>query len=111
LGKDVNSVAVLVDAGYLFAQGSANLTGSSKPRSTLSLKPEMVVAELRAIAKSKAPDCSLLRVYWYDGVQGYAGPTVEQTSLAILDDTKLRLEFINNHGQKKGVDSLIETSA
>jgi len=103
----MSRVAVLVDAGYLFAQGSTNLTGSKKPRSKLSLKPKAVISELISIAKSKAPDCSLLRVYWYDGVQGYNGPTAEQTSLAILDNTKLRLGFINSHGQQKGVDSLI----
>jgi hypothetical protein len=34
-------VAVFVDAGYLFAQGSTVLTGSKKPRTDVRAWPEM----------------------------------------------------------------------
>jgi hypothetical protein len=36
-GSPVNCVAVFVDAGYLFAQGSTALTGSKKPRRDVNL--------------------------------------------------------------------------
>jgi len=105
----VERCAVFVDAGYLFAQGSTALTGSKKARTQLSLDPSVVISELKAIAAAKAPDAKLLRIYWYDGAFGGSRPTTDQATLAILDDVKLRLGFINSHGQQKGVDSLIVT--
>ena len=101
--------AIFVDAGYLFAQGSAALTGSKKPRSALILDPAKAIAELKGIARQKAPDSRLLRIYWYDGAVGGVRPTTDQAALASLDDVKLRLGFINSTGQQKGVDSLIVT--
>ncbi|MDX8523370.1 NYN domain-containing protein [Mesorhizobium sp. MSK_1335] len=101
--------AVFVDAGYLFAQGSVALTGSKKPRSELLLDAPTVIDELIALAYAKAPDCRILRVYWYDGAIGGSRPTSDQALVANLDDVKLRLGFINSHGQQKGVDSLIVT--
>ena len=50
----------------------------------------------------------LLRIYWYDAPPRGA-PTLEQTQIAELDDTKLRLGFLNAAGEQKGVDSLIVT--
>ncbi len=67
------------------------------------------IDELRTISSAKAPHCSLLRIYWYDGAIGGSRPTTDQASLANLDDVKLRLGFVNNSGQQKGVDSLIVT--
>ena len=46
-------VAIFVDAGYLFAQGSTCLTGSKKNRSDLKLNETAAIAELTAVAKSK----------------------------------------------------------
>jgi len=105
----VGRIAILVDAGYLFAQGSIALTGAKRPRSTLKLNETAVMAELSSLARAKAGDADLLRVYWYDGAVNYKGPTLEQTGLAHLDNLKLRLGFINSVGQQKGVDSLIVT--
>ncbi|MDO8359654.1 MAG: NYN domain-containing protein [Devosia sp.] len=102
-------VAVFVDAGYLFAQGSTNLTGSKKARIDLVFNARTAVEQLRAFAVQKAPHCSLLRIYWYDGAVSGAQPTSEQSQIAGLDDVKLRLGFINSAGQQKGVDSLIVT--
>ena len=101
-------VAIFVDAGYLFAQGSACICGTKQPRVTLTLNEAAAVAELTSLAQQKAPNASLLRIYWYDGA-GPRGPTIEQHRLAQLDNIKIRLGFINSQGQQKGVDPLIVT--
>jgi uncharacterized LabA/DUF88 family protein len=102
-------VAIFVDAGYLFAQGCAALTGNSKqPRSVLNLKPERALALLQQVAQEKASHCNFLRTYWYDGASS-SGPSDEQEKLAHLDNVKLRLGLITPRGQQKGVDSLIVT--
>ena len=103
------SVAVFVDAGYLFAQGSAALTGAKKVRADLTLNETAVLAELRAIAMAKSPNLPLLRVYWYDAARGAGGMATEHARLAFTDFIKLRLGVMNNFGQQKGVDSLIIT--
>ena len=105
----VDRIAVFVDAGYLFAQGSTALSGSKRPRTELVLDPKVAVERLKAAASDRAPDCKLLRVYWYDGAIGGTRPTGEQALLAHMDDVKLRLGFVNSAGQQKGVDSLIVT--
>ena len=102
-------IAVFVDAGYLFAQGSAALTGSTQKRIGLSLDEGAALAALLAVAQEKADGVPLLRVYWYDGALGHGGPTLEQEAIANCDNVKLRLGFINKQGQQKGVDSLIVT--
>ncbi|RWG07547.1 NYN domain-containing protein [Mesorhizobium sp.] len=101
--------AVFVDAGYLFAQGSTALTGSKKARTALSLDAKLVVECLKEAVTERAPDAKLLRIYWYDGATSGSRPTTDQAAVASLDDVKLRLGFINSHGQQKGVDSLIVT--
>ncbi|EJW12466.1 putative protein y4oD [Rhodovulum sp. PH10] len=101
-------VAVFVDAGYLFAQGSVALTGAGRPRASLALDGSAVVARLAETAGQKAGGCELLRIYWYDGAS-FRGPTIEQELLAGLDDVKLRLGMLNSAGEQKGVDSLIVT--
>lgn len=101
--------AVFVDAGYLFAQGSVAVAGSKKPRSELLLDAPTVIGELIGLACTKATDCRILRVYWYDGAIGGSRPTSDQALVANLDNVKLRLGFINSYGQQKGVDSLIVT--
>lgn len=105
----MHRTAIFVDAGYLFAQGSAALTGSSKKRENLVLDAPAVVAALRAVLTTQCPGCSLLRIYWYDGGVGAGRLSADQALLARLDDVKVRLGFINSAGQQKGVDSLIVT--
>lgn len=105
----MDRVAVFVDAGYLFAQGSVAKAGSKKSRTELVLDAPQVIAVLRSLASDKAPECKLLRIYWYDGAVGGARPTTDQALLANLDDVKLRLGFVNRAGEQKGVDSLIVT--
>lgn len=102
-------VAVFVDAGYLFAQGSTCLTGSTKSRKDLRLNESEALAALKHVASTMSDGAQLLRIYWYDGADGYRGPTLEQISLADSNNVKVRLGFINSNGQQKGVDSLIVT--
>jgi uncharacterized LabA/DUF88 family protein len=106
----MRNCAVFVDAGYLFAQGSAAISGAGKKkRAELVLNAPKAIQSLKQKAEEKASDARLLRIYWYDGTVGGMRPTTEQASVANLDDVKLRLGFINSHGQQKGVDSLIVT--
>lgn len=100
----MDRVAVFVDAGYLFAAGSALLAGSKQPRSQLKLDEAATIQTLIDLS-TKIAGLPLLRVYWYDGTSGR--PSLEQATLGHIDNVKLRLGFINNHGQQKGVDSLI----
>ena len=102
----MDRVAVFVDAGYLFAQGSVALSGQKLPRGNLLLDPEKAVAALEASAK-KLTGLPLLRVYWYDGTS--TGPTSQHSALAHLSGLKMRLGFVNSVGEQKGVDSLIVT--
>jgi hypothetical protein len=94
--------AIFVDAGYLYAQGSACLQGSKAKRETLQLEHKLFVEHLRRLAEMVQPHTSLLRIYWYDGTS--RGPTHDHRTLADLDDLKLRLGCINSVGQQKGVD-------
>ncbi|MBI2720396.1 MAG: NYN domain-containing protein [Rhizobiales bacterium] len=103
-------VAVFVDAGYIFAQGSCTITGlkTPKPRDQLEMKEEAIVRLLASVAHTTSSGKELLRIYWYDGAP-LSGPSAEQVRLAHLRDVKLRLGFLNAEGQQKGVDSLIVT--
>ncbi len=102
----MDRVAVFVDAGYLFAQGSTALAGQKLPRSGVALACDKVVEELErfAVAVSGIP---LLRIYWYDGTS--EGPSAAHHSLAHCANVKVRLGFVNSVGEQKGVDSLIVT--
>ncbi|HVC62626.1 MAG TPA: NYN domain-containing protein [Acetobacteraceae bacterium] len=103
------SVAIFVDAGYLFAQGSVAIFGSGKPRQLLKLNESAAIVELTNIASERAPNLPLLRVYWYDGVRSARQLPADHAALAFMDHVKLRLGFITSKGQQKGVDSLIVT--
>lgn len=102
----MDQVAVFVDAGYLFAQGSNELFGEKLRRGELVLDEAQAVAELIQFAQSVSGK-RLLRVYWYDGTS--SGPTAQHASIAYLDNTKVRLGFVNSVGEQKGVDSLLVT--
>ena len=64
----MSQVAVFVDAGYFFAQGSAALTGSKKERRHATLDQQGLLAALRFVAHEKSGLERLLRIYWYDGL-------------------------------------------
>ena len=86
-------VAVFVDAGYLFAQGSTALTGSKKSRADLKLNETAAVSELSSAIVAKCGNRQLLRIYWYDGASynRAGGLSLEHTTLAHTDYIKLRL--------------------
>ncbi len=102
----MDRVAVFVDAGYLFAQGSVALCGEKLARGEIVLDHGAVIARLKAFAESHA-NLNLLRIYWYDGTG--QGPTPQHITLAEQAGVKVRLGFVNSVGQQKGVDSLIVT--
>jgi uncharacterized LabA/DUF88 family protein len=106
----MDRVAVLVDAGYFFAAGSALVSGTlSQSRSAIIFDEKAAVRELQALALRVAQNSPLLRIYWYDGASRKTGPSAEHGRLAHCDNIKVRLGFINSAGQQKGVDSLIVT--
>ncbi|MDE0166785.1 MAG: NYN domain-containing protein [Bryobacterales bacterium] len=102
----MDRVAVFVDAGYLFAQGSHELFGEKLKRGEMNLDHSAAVAYLKAFAETQS-NLKLLRIYWYDGTS--QGPSPQHIALAELTDVKIRLGFVNSYGQQKGVDSLIIT--
>ena len=102
----MDRVAVFVDAGYLFAQGSVLVGGQRLQRSRVSLNIESVIQELENFA-TKVAGVGLLRIYWYDGTS--TGPTLQHIALGHATGVKVRLGLVNRQGEQKGVDSLIVT--
>ena len=102
----MDRVAVFVDAGYLFAQGSVALAGQKLPRGRLILDHEKALDALADFA-TRVAGVPLLRIYWYDGTS--TGPSSQHLTLAHLSRVKVRLGFVNSVGEQKGVDSLIVT--
>ena len=98
-----------MDAGYLYAQGSALLKGKRLDRNSIRLSEKKALDQLTETACTVASDARLLRIYWYDGVLRSNRPSLEQDLIAQSANTKLRLGLINSRGQQKGVDSLIVT--
>lgn len=106
----MDRVAVLVDAGYFFAAGSALASGAGQQkRGTIIFDHEATVEALKRFAHTVTGGLKLLRVYWYDGALRRNGPSAEQIRLAHCSDVKIRLGLLNAVGQQKGVDSLIVT--
>ena len=81
LVRRMNRVAVFVDAGYLFAQGSIALSGSRLQRREIELDHKAAADALKRFAESQS-GLSVLRIYWYDGTS--QGPTAQHTTLAGL---------------------------
>lgn len=72
------------------------------------LSERALLLELKAFALTQEPDCSLLRIYWYDGLVRLR-ETAEQCRLAESPNVKLRMGTVNSAGDQKGVDSLMVT--
>jgi uncharacterized LabA/DUF88 family protein len=102
----MDRVAVFVDAGYLFAQGSCLFKGEKASRGEIDINLEKALQAFDDFA-CRISGLPLLRIYWYDGTS--TGPTPQHIALGFLPRTKVRLGFVNNAGQQKGVDSLIVT--
>ena len=102
----MDRTAVFVDAGYLFAAGARLIAGENLPRGQLNLDYDAVLGLLARLA-TEVTGLPLLRIYWYDGTA--TGPTPQQLAIAYRANVKLRLGFVNQQGQQKGVDSLVVT--
>jgi hypothetical protein len=100
----MNRIAVFVDAGYFYASASELLFGQPLRRGETRLANTEFVHYLTQCAEAIG-GCPLLRIYWYDGTN--SGPTPAHLAMAYLDNIKLRLGFVNQSGEQKGVDGLI----
>lgn len=100
----MDRVAVLVDAGYLFAEGARALSGRRVARSDVLLDHRIALDHLARFARGKT-GMPLLRIYWYDATANR--PTRSQMVLAEQADVKLRLGRVDADGRQKGVDALI----
>jgi uncharacterized LabA/DUF88 family protein len=100
----MNRIAVFVDAGYFYASASELLFGTPLRRGELRLANAEFAQYLAQVAETIG-GCPLLRIYWYDGTN--SGPTAAHLAMAYLDNVKLRLGFVNQSGEQKGVDGLI----
>lgn len=100
----MNRIAVFVDAGYFYASASELLFGAPLRRGELRLA-NVDFAQYLAQCAETIGGCPLLRIYWYDGTN--SGPTAAHLAMAYLDNVKLRLGFVNQSGEQKGVDGLI----
>lgn len=100
----MNRIAVFVDAGYFYASASELLFGAPLRRGEMRLANAEFAQYLAHCAETIA-GCPLLRIYWYDGTN--SGPTPAHLAMAYLDNIKLRLGFVNQSGEQKGVDGLI----
>jgi len=105
----MSRVAVFVDAGYLFAQGSTAMFGERHPRANLTFNVEAVFRALTDAIQALHIQLPLLRVYWYDGARPTTVMPPDHVEIARARYMKLRLGMINGMGQQKGVDSLIVT--
>lgn len=97
--------AVFVDAGYLFAEGSALLTGKKQSRNKLSIDIGLFQKRL-GDASLELGGLQVLRTYWYDASRP-GELTTQQKAVAEASFMKLRLGRFNNAGRQKGVDSLL----
>lgn len=107
-GARLLQIAIFVDAGYVYAQGSALLAGQKQPRNTIKLNIPEILNMLAGMVEMIAPHARLLRTYWYDGLRR-EGRSAEQAAVAQSANAKLRLGMVNSRGEQKGVDSLIVT--
>jgi uncharacterized LabA/DUF88 family protein len=96
--------AVLVDAGYLLAQGGL-VTCGTKRRAEFDCAYEPLISALTDLA---GDHCGLqaLRLYWYDGARERI-PTSDHLRIGNLPYVKVRLGRIGQDGRQKGVDALV----
>ena len=60
-------VAAFVDAGYFWVQLSYLLYGEKRKREDILIDAPQMRESLIAAIHDQFSDCSLLRIYWYDG--------------------------------------------
>ena len=103
----VERVAAFVDAGYFWVQLSYLLYGEKRKREDILIDAPQMRESLIAAIHDQFSDCSLLRIYWYDGRDPRGILTEQHQALARLDDIKMRYGTLNAYGQQKGVDGLL----
>ena len=103
----VERVAAFVDAGYFWVQLSYLLYGEKRRREDILIDAPQMRESLIAAIHDQFSDCSLLRIYWYDGRDPRGILTEQHQALARLDDIKMRYGTLNAYGQQKGVDGLL----
>lgn len=96
--------AVMVDAGYVYAEGGRLCCGT-RSRADTRLDPGRLV-EWMSHHVSMFLRVQVLRTYWYDAARDGIR-TTEQREIAALSDVKLRLGRLNGQNQQKGVDALV----
>jgi uncharacterized LabA/DUF88 family protein len=96
--------AVLVDAGYLLAQGGLVVCGT-KRRAEFDCAYEDLIEAINGVAATHC-DLEPLRLYWYDGARDRI-PTADHLRIGSLPYVKVRLGRIGQDGRQKGVDALI----
>lgn len=100
----MDRAAIFVDAGYLFSAGSRLVANERLTRSQINLSYDAALRHFTQVA-SELTGLPLLRIYWYDGSS--SGPTSQQLALAYRANVKLRLGYVTQHGEQKGVDALM----
>ena len=103
----MDRVAVLVDVGYLLAEGGKAYCGVTR-RSQVRCDYGAVAASLENLATAKT-GLPVLRQYWYDGAPENV-PTQDHHRIGALPRVMLRLGRLVERRQgveQKGVDSLI----
>lgn len=105
----MNRVAVVVDAGYVWAQLSLSLVGKHGSRRDIFFDFAAFRKLIKeTIATQFDSPRELLRIYWFDAADpGVRSPA--HTQIGLLSDFKLRMGFINEHGHQKAVDGMITT--
>lgn len=100
----MDRAAAFIDAGYLFAAGSRLIANERLTRSQTNLSYDAALKFFGGLV-TELTGLPLLRIYWYDGTS--TGPTSQQLALAYRSNVKLRLGYVTQHGEQKGVDALM----
>ena len=99
----MDRVAVLVDAGYFFAAGSALVSRSgTQKRGSIIFNEAQTTHELKSFAQTITGGLGLLRIYWYDGASRKTGLSADHERLARASDVKVRLGFRGVGAQPSG---------
>lgn len=104
---EVDRHVILVDVGYLLAEGGKAYCGDYR-RSQVRCDYREVSVALEDLCRTHS-GLALLRSYWYDGATDYV-PTSDHLAIAELPRVKLRLGRLVTRRRgvvQKGVDSLI----
>ncbi len=104
----MGSLAIFVDAGYVFAACAELLSGRRhERRQYMLLDDNEFLPLLLSVATAREPGYSLLRTYWYDAAPSPDQLSEQQLQIATRSDCKLRLGTLSRENVQKGVDTLL----